>query len=168
MQRLWTSGIAVLAGTLVCASAVVVQSAPQGDQRPSTQSAGTQTTGTSGTAGATVEKIADDPAQWYGKRVTITAKVGDVFSRKVFNVEEQGVIDVDDEVLIVAPKHSRYLNADQMVTVTGTVRSFVRTEIERTFDGLDWDLAPDLLVQFEKRPVIVADTVTAGNIAGKP
>ena len=168
MQRLWTSGIAVLAGTLVCTPAVVVHSAPQGNQRASTQSAGTQTTGTSGTAGATVEKIADDPSQWYGKKVTIKAKVGDVFSRKVFNVEEEGVIDVDDEVLIVAPKHSTYLNPDQMVTVTGTVRSFVRTDIERTFDGLDWDLAPELLVQFEKRPVIVADTVTAGNIAGKP
>ena len=168
MQRLWIHGIAVLAGTLVCTQAMVAQSAPQGAQRPATQSAGTQTAGTSGTAGATVEKIADDPAQWYGKKVTIKARIGDVFSRKVFNVEEEGVIDVDDEVLIVAPKHSTYLNPDQMVTVTGTVRSFVRTEIERTFDGLDWDLAPELLVQFEKRPVIVAETVTAGKIAGKP
>ena len=115
----------------------------------------------------TVEKIADNPSEWYGKKVTIKAQVGDMFSRKVFNVEEEGIVDVDDEVLIVAPKHSRYLNPDQVVTVTGTVRAFVRTEIEQTWDGLDWGLAPELLIQFEKRPVIVADSVTTGSIPGK-
>ena len=165
MHRVWISSLAALAGTLISAPAVVVHSAPPGSHEPFTQSAGTQAAVTSGTAGATVEKIADNPAQWYGQKVTIQARVGDVFSRTVFNLEEEGVIDVDDEVLIVAPKHSTYLNPEQRVTVTGTVRSFVRTEIERTVDGLDWDLAPELLVQFEKRPVIVADAVTAGNVA---
>ena len=165
MQRLQRTGIAVLSGALLCAPAAFAQS-PQGT--PSTQSAGAQTAGTTGTAGATVEKIADNPTQWYGKKVTIKARVGDVFSKRVFNVEEEGIVDVDDEVLIVAPKHSAYLNPDQMVTVTGTVRSFVRSDIERSYDGRDWDLAPELLLQVEKRPVILADTLAAGKVAGRP
>ena len=167
MQRPWKYGIAVLAVTLIGMPASVAQSASQGSQTTPKQSAGKQPSDAGSTATASVEKIADSPAQWYGKKVTIKARVGDVFSRKVFNVEEEGMIDVDDEVLIVAPKHTTYLNADQIVTVTGTVHAFVRTDIERKFDGLDWDLAPELLLQFEKRPVIVADVVTAGKIAGK-
>ena len=90
MQRLWTSGIAVLAGTLVCTPAVEVHSAPQGNQRASAQSAGTQTAGTSGTAGATVEKIADDPAQWYGKKVTIKIPPGTAPGKR-FRVRGLGV-----------------------------------------------------------------------------
>lgn len=143
-------GMALLAATVFASTGAVVNGQQGSQQKP---------TGTTGVAGATVERIADSPAEWYGKKVTVRAKVGDVFSRKVFNVEEEGVIDVDDEVLIVNPKGNTYLKADEMVTVTGTVRQFVRGDIERTYDGLDWDLAPDLLLQFERRPVIIADSV---------
>ena len=151
MQKL-KCGMTLLAATLFAATGAVVSGQQTSQQQ--------KPTGTTGLAGATVERIADNPAEWYGKKVTVRAKVGDVFSRKVFNVEEEGVVDVDDEVLIVNPKGNTYLKADEMVTVTGVVRQFIRTDLERTYDGLDWDLAPDLLLQFDKRPVIVADSVT--------
>jgi hypothetical protein len=47
------------------------------------------------------------------------------------------------------------------VTVTGTVKRFVRADVEREWGWLD--LTPEVEVEFSRRPVIVADRIIGGD-----
>jgi hypothetical protein len=109
---------------------------------------------------ATVHDIVDKPDQWYGKTVTVRGKVDDVFGRTLFDVETEGPLGFDDDLLVVVPRPDSIRKSDEWITITGTVRPFVRTEIERTYSGTDWSLPDEVMVQFEREPSIVATRVS--------
>jgi hypothetical protein len=143
-----------------------------------------QTVGTTGTvAAAEVEDIVDDPEEYYGERVTVSGEVSEVFGDGAFRIREEGIIDVDDTLLVIrapqrgksktaatadqpesAPRHELRINENQMVQVHGTVRKFVRNELERNY-GVDFaDLGitdPYWFDTYESRPVLIAERIDA-------
>jgi hypothetical protein len=66
---------------------------------------------------------------------------------------------MDEEVLVVVPRPDGYRKKDEWVSVTGVVRRFVESEVERTVSGLDWGVPDEVVVQFDERPSIVASSV---------
>jgi Ca2+-binding EF-hand superfamily protein len=122
-----------------------------------------QPVGTTGAvAAATVESIVDNPDAYIGERVTVSGDVGDVFGQRVFNIEEHGVIDVDDELLVVAPKNSTMVTADSTVQVHGTVRRIVTSDLEMEYGPTywtHWGVDRDFFTTRETRPVIFAETI---------
>lgn len=114
---------------------------------------------------ATVEEIANDPEKWYGKTVTVRAKVDDVFARTLFEVEHEGVLGIDDELIVVAPRAQSVRRSGEWVNITGEVRRFVKTDIERTYSGTDWSVPDAVVMQFDARPSIVAASIMSADAA---
>lgn len=129
-----------------------------------------QQSATSAATTATAGEIANNPAKFYGKKVTVRAEVEDVLSRQVFLLDEDKLF-VWPDVLVIAPPMSSAVPEDEVVTVTGMVRSFVDADFRREYDW-DWwgDLDTDIVVAFRERPVILADSVRtqAGTELVKP
>jgi Ca2+-binding EF-hand superfamily protein len=143
------------------------QSGINTDRMPSNQSdrgqrAG-EAVGTSGIlAGATVGNIVDNPNAYIGRTVAVSGDVGDVFGPRVFNLEEQGVIDVDDELIVVAPENAARVTEDSHVQARGTVRRIVTTDLEAAYGPAywtHWGVDRDFFVTRESRPVLFADTI---------
>jgi hypothetical protein len=115
--------------------------------------------GISGVTTVTAGEIAQNPTKYYGQKVSVRAEVDDVLGRQVFALDEDELFAWPD-VLVIAPPLTGFVPEDQIVTVTGTVRSCVDLDFRLEYDW-DWwkDLDTDLSVTFENRPVIVADSV---------
>jgi Ca2+-binding EF-hand superfamily protein len=119
--------------------------------------------GTTGAvAASTVEDIVDNPDAYIGEQVTVSGTVGEVFGQRVFNIEEQGMIDVDDELLVLAPKNSAAVTADSMVQVHGKLRRIATSDLEAEFGPAywtDWGVYRDFFTARETHPVLYADTI---------
>lgn len=119
-----------------------------------------------GTAGAmTVEAIVDNPERYYDKDVTVSGDVGEVFgtNKKAFNIQEEGIIDVDDRLLVLSDEAVTNLDENSIVQVRGKVRQFVRSELERELGIKDWNafgFDQDFWTENERKPVLIADSVT--------
>jgi hypothetical protein len=122
-----------------------------------------QPVGTTGAAAAaTIESIVDNTDAYIGETVTVSGDVGDVFGQRMFNIEEHGVIDVDDELLVVAPKNSTVVTADSTVQVHGTVRRIVTSDLEREYGPTywtHWGVDRNFFTTRETRPVLFAETI---------
>ena len=130
----------------------------QQPQKPRTE----RQVGTTGAGAATVEMVVDNPEQWYDKTVTLTAEVADVVSQRAFRLQEEGVIDVDDQLLVLWPKSSQRLTADRWVKVTGKVQRFNRATLEREHNITDWSVwgfDENVFAKYNDKPVLVATRV---------
>jgi len=113
---------------------------------------------------ATVDGIADNPPAYLGRTVTIAGEVGRALGPRSFTVEDNDLL-FDEEIAVVGARplldrNGQPYSADALddlrIMVTGTVRQFVRADLEREF-GID--LSSGELDGWEGRPVIVADSV---------
>lgn len=95
------------------------------------------------------DEIAEDPNLYYGRVVSVPGEVGQIVNANTFRFEED-----DLPVINVNPRETT--NEGDKVVVTGVVRQFVTADIERDFD---LDLDPELQVEYDKKPVIVAQSV---------
>jgi hypothetical protein len=100
-------------------------------------------------------ELADKPASYLGLRVKVRAEIEDVHTPHVFTLDEDKV-GASPDVLVLAPGAS-FPKGGDVVEVTGTVRAYVRTEIERDYDWFDLEEKYD--VTYSERPVIVAESV---------
>lgn len=119
-------------------------------------------------AGTTVSEVAKaQNADLIGKTVNVSGEVEKVIGPKVFIIEGDRLFN-DPEVLVVSDTGSPVID-DTRVRVTGTVRKFVVSEIESSFD---LDLAQEFEVEFRDKPVIIATAVALtpepGEIAEEP
>ena len=106
-----------------------------------------------------VGEIAKRPDAFYGRPVTVVAEVEAVHGPNVFTLDE-GTTLAGPDVLVMVPKAARPVEQDRQVTVHGTVRPLVVAEFQRDYAWFNaGDYEPDLLNQFEQRPVIIADSV---------
>lgn len=107
-------------------------------------------------AGTTLSEIANEPnADLIGKTVTVSGEVDKVMGSKVFTIEGDRLFN-DPEVLVVDATGSPIIK-DTLVQVTGTVREFVISEIEREFN---LNLDQKFEVEFQDKPVIIATAVS--------
>ncbi|MCG3115450.1 MAG: hypothetical protein LLH30_07185 [Candidatus Manganitrophus sp. SA1] len=113
-----------------------------------------------------VNELNENLDQYIGKTVTVRGEVEDVYGNRSFTVDEEGILGKDLLVIsdkplpprVGGPEETPLVLKDDTVEVTGTVRRFVATEIEREM-GID--LEPQIEVEIEEnRPVIVAKSIT--------
>jgi hypothetical protein len=107
-------------------------------------------------------EIADHPERYYGQRVAVAAEVEQIFSPRLFTLDEDRFFSTGRDVLVLMPNAEAVPLDGSWVTVAGTLRPFVKTEITRSYRWLTLD--PALWIRFDQRPAIVADSVrTASN-----
>lgn len=103
--------------------------------------------------------LLENADRYYGMRVTVTANVEDVYSRNLFTLDEDSVWTTGRDLLVLNPRPLDRAMTDQDVSVTGTMMRFSRAEIERRYDDWRWNLDKDVVMRFEQRPVLIADTI---------
>jgi len=109
-----------------------------------------------------VDQLEDDPQQYIGKTVSVDAEVQDVHGPRVFTIDEPNWGDLEGEILVYVPSNlAALVRENDRVTVTGTVKPFVRAEVEREWGWLD--MARDVEVRLSKKPVLVASRIVGGN-----
>jgi hypothetical protein len=106
-------------------------------------------------------KLAKNAKDYYGKTVTVKAEVEDVIDSRSFTLDEDAILTGADVVVLVPAGYTGTLARDQIVSVTGKVRPYVTTELERDFD---WFKNGKLVswktdVDFKTRPVLIAETL---------
>ena len=117
-------------------------------------------------------RIAATPGAYYGVPVSVHGQVARVYNTHSFAIDSDRWWAGGDNLLVLLPQPSggAPLNQDEFVTVVGTVQPFVRAEFERDYDWFDFDDLPDINIEFEGRPVIVADLArtSSGQVLAQP
>jgi hypothetical protein len=163
MKKLLITGVAVaLAAGIGIAEAGDAERMPKGAKDVIHQ----KHPGGSGQAAAvTAGEIAKNPSSFYGKKVRVSAEVEDVYSAHAFTLDEDAAFAGPD-VLVLNPAPSRASKDDEQVTVTGTIRQYVESDIKRDYQWFDprWLAeAAGIGVDFTTRPVLVSDSVRAAD-----
>lgn len=102
-----------------------------------------------------------------GKTVTVSGEVEEVISPQAFIIEGDRFFN-NPELLVLNLNDSPLVN-DSNIQVTGTVRQFLKSEIDREFSV---NLAQELAAKFTHKPVFVATaialTLAPGEVAEEP
>ena len=109
-----------------------------------------------------VEEVANHPGVFEGQTLTVTGEVDDIYHSRAFELQsDDDPFEIwEESVLVLSPTPIEMLGEpledDDKMLVRGRVEQFVVADIERE---LGWDLSPELEVEFENVPVIIADGV---------
>jgi hypothetical protein len=115
---------------------------------------------------ATLAQVLENPTLYTGKRVTVSAEVNDVLGPRAFTIGGEEFLPPGELLVVSAggfpqisdlPQDEHLVDGD-IVQVTGTVRTFVLTEIQRDIDP---GLTGEAYVRWEGKPVlVVSDMLT--------
>ena len=109
-----------------------------------------------------LDELEDNARKYMGQTVSVDAEVEDVFGPRVFTIDEPNWGDLEGETLVFMPTNlAAFVNENDRVTITGTVKPFLRAEIEREWGWLGFDR--ELEVDLAKKPVLVASRIVGGN-----
>ena len=110
---------------------------------------------------ATLDEVLDDPAAYYGRRVTVFGEVDEMIGPRAFTLADNDLVG-DDELLVVGATRlpavqgraaEEPLLEDDLVMATGPVRQFNLAEVERE---VGFDLDDGLFRDWAGRPVLIA------------
>jgi hypothetical protein len=107
-----------------------------------------------------LEEIEENPGKFMGRKVTVQGEVDAVLGPRVFKIDERNWGDLDGEILVVmsAPL-AALVDENEPVIVTGTLRPFVKTELEREWGFLG--LNPEIELDLKDKPVLVASSLVS-------
>jgi hypothetical protein len=112
----------------------------------------------------TVAQIMEDPEQYIGQQVTITANAEEIIGERAFKLDEDDALagGIDNDLLVIGaaanePQFDEGILNEEQVTVTGTLRMFNREQLGA---DLGYDLDADTFADWEGQPVLVAESVT--------
>ena len=109
-----------------------------------------------------LDDLEDNPQKYMGTTISVDAEIEDVFGPRVFTIDEPNWGDLQGEILVYVPTTAAALvRENDRVTVTGTVKPYVRIEVEREWGWLGLD--PQTEIEFAKKPVLVATRIVGGN-----
>lgn len=108
---------------------------------------------------ATIEEIENSNSAEMGEQVTVRGEVNEVEPGVSFQISEEGflegsevlVVNVSGEMLPMMP------DEDLELQVTGELGEFIYADVDSLYD---FDLDPDLYVDYENKPVIFAESLT--------
>jgi len=114
-------------------------------------------------------EISANPEQYYGETLAVTGEVGDIQSEGTFTLDEDRLLGSEDLLVIYAqPKAGSSASEavpttvtdDEQVAVTGVLRPFIVSELERDYE-LTWDaeVQEQLEAEYTERPVLIATAV---------
>jgi hypothetical protein len=123
----------------------------------------TTSTVTKPAAGAmlTAAAVAKEGKKLYGRTVTVRAEVDDVIDSHTFTLDEDSVLAGPDVLVLVPSGLTASLEKDDVVEVTGTVRPYIASELDRDFDWFEDGkiVQRKYEVEMKERPVIVATSI---------
>lgn len=109
-----------------------------------------------------LDDLEANPTKYTGQTISVDAEVEEIFGPRLFTIDEPHWGDLDGEILVFMPTAlAALVREDDRVTITGSVRPFVRAEVEREWGWLG--LSPEVEVEFSKKPVLVASRIVGGN-----
>jgi hypothetical protein len=105
-------------------------------------------------------EITTNPNLYYGKTLAVTGEVENIRNANSFTLDEDKLFGGQDLLVIRAGTPKGTVNEGEKVAVTGVLRNFVVTELERDYD-LNWDLTlqKQLEAEYSNKPVLVANEV---------
>ena len=109
-----------------------------------------------------LDAVEDDASKFIGQRISVDAEVEEVYGPRLFTIDERNWADLDGEILVFMPTSlAAMVREGDQVTVTGTVRPFMRAEIEREWGW--FDLEPETELDIARKPILVADRIVGGD-----
>ena len=79
-----------------------------------------------------LDELEDNTPQYIGKTVSVDAEVEEIYGPRLFTIDEPRWGDLEGEILVFMPTSLAVLvKDDDRITVTGTVKKFVRADFER-------------------------------------
>lgn len=104
--------------------------------------------------------LANNPDQYIGENVTLTAWVDKILSKSAFSIDQKVKgAPAGADVLVIAPILNGPVEANKYVTVAGELVKFDPTEIAKKVKGYQVDLTPDLVEKYRGRPAVIAKVV---------
>lgn len=100
-------------------------------------------------------EITENPSRYYGQQLAVTGEVEQIANPTSFTLDEDELFGSSD-LLVLTQTPQTAAEDGKTVAVTGVLRPFVISEIERDFD---LDLDPELQVEYDNKPVLIADAV---------
>ena len=118
----------------------------------------------------TTEEVAEDTDRLLGQTVTIRSDALEIIEPSTFLVSDQEFFGGEDIVVVNATGTPFELPEDDTeVQITGKVARFVQANVESVYD---LDLDPDLYVDYEDRPAMIAESLALapepGEVAADP
>ncbi|RJR23782.1 hypothetical protein C4578_03745 [Candidatus Microgenomates bacterium] len=106
-----------------------------------------------------IDDITQNPANYYGREVTVSSEVEEVIGSRGLVLDSPGILD--DDLLVITssvPGQAEINNFKEgdLVRIMGTVREFNLVETE---NDLNVDLDDNLFENREGEPVIIANSV---------
>jgi hypothetical protein len=105
--------------------------------------------------GMSVEDVAENLEAYIGNTVTVSGEVEDKLAGGGFTLKDDKW-GADNEILVVGSTFAALVNEDDEVRVTGEVRRFAISDVER---DLQIDLDDELYRTWNNRPVLIARSV---------
>jgi hypothetical protein len=110
----------------------------------------------------TLDELENNPNRYIGKQVSVDGEVDTIVGPRLFKLDEPGWADLEGEMLVVLPAGTgAALKENDQVTVSGTVRQFVRADVERDWGWLND--TPEVELKLARKPVLVADRIIGTN-----
>ncbi len=110
------------------------------------------------TGNVTTEEVANNTNALIGKTVTIRSEPVKKINQNTFTVSDEDFFGSETLLVVNASGQPMVLPGDDIeVQVTGKVAKFVVADIERDYDFLDLD--PELYVEYEGKPAIIAQSI---------
>ncbi|MDZ4870928.1 MAG: hypothetical protein CLLPBCKN_000316 [Chroococcidiopsis cubana SAG 39.79] len=141
--------------------------------RPAAPTGETATTNapTSPTGNVTTEEVTDNTKQLIGKTVTVRSEPVRKVGNNTFTISDEEFFGNETILVVNALGQPLALPTDNTeVQVTGEVRQFVVADVNRDYDFLD--LEPNLYVDYEGKPAIIAQSIAPapepGEITSNP
>ena len=108
-----------------------------------------------------LDDLEDNAARYAGQQISVDGEVDDVYGPRLFSIDDPRAGALGGEMLVLMPTSlAALVKENDRVTISGTVRPFVRTEIEREWGWLGLD--PELEVEVGTKPIIVAERLVGG------
>ena len=104
----------------------------------------------------TLEELEENAPDLIGEQVTVRGLIDEIEPGMSFTINEEGDVFADDEILVINVSGETFPQMaaeDIQMQVTGEVGQFVYADVNSLYD---LDLDPDLYVDYEDRPVILA------------
>jgi hypothetical protein len=109
-----------------------------------------------------LDDLESNTEKYIGQTISVDGEVDDVFGPRLFTIDERNWGDLDGEILVFMPSPlAAFVKEDDRVTITGTVKPFVKADVEREWGWLGLD--PEIEVDFSKKPILVANRIVGGN-----